>query len=75
VEYGCLGAAAGVGGTALAAVLAWVVLRFVLETPWRFEPLAMLAGVALTVTLSVAIGFLATFRLLGAKPLPVLRRE
>ena len=75
VEYGCLGAAAGVGGTALAAVLAWVVLRFVLETPWRFEPLAMLAGVVLTVALSVAIGFLATFRLLGAKPLPVLRRE
>jgi putative ABC transport system permease protein len=75
VEYGCLGAAAGVGGTALAAVLAWVVLHFVLETPWRFEPMAMLAGVLLTVALSVAIGFLATFRLLGAKPLPVLRRE
>ena len=75
VEYGCLGAAAGVGGTALAAVLAWVVLTFVLETPWRFEPLAMLAGVGLTVALSVAIGFLATFRLLGEKPLPVLRRE
>jgi putative ABC transport system permease protein len=75
VEYGCLGAAAGVGGTALAMVLAWVVLRFVLETPWHFEPLAMLAGIALTVALSVAIGFLATFRLLGAKPLPVLRRE
>jgi putative ABC transport system permease protein len=75
VEYGCLGAAAGVGGTALAAVLAWVVLRFVLDTPWRFEPLAMLLGVAMTVALSVAIGFLATFRLLGAKPLPVLRNE
>jgi putative ABC transport system permease protein len=75
VEYGCLGAAAGVGGTALAAVLAWVVLRFVLDTPWRFEPVAMLLGVALTVALSVAIGFLTTFRLLGAKPLPVLRRE
>ncbi|HXU91020.1 MAG TPA: FtsX-like permease family protein [Methylomirabilota bacterium] len=75
VEYGCLGAAAGVGGTALAAVLAWVVLRFVLETPWRFEPMAMLAGVVLTVALSMAVGFLTTFRLLGAKPLPVLRRE
>ena len=75
VEYGCLGAAAGLGGTALAAVLAWIVLRFVLDTPWRFEPVAMLLGVALTVALSVAVGFLATFRLLGAKPLPVLRRE
>jgi len=25
--------------------------------------------------LAVAVGFLATYRLLGAKPLPVLRRE
>jgi putative ABC transport system permease protein len=75
VEYGCLGAAAGLGGTALAAVLAWIVLRFVLDTPWRFEPLAMALGVVLTVVLSVTIGFLATFRLLGEKPLPVLRGE
>lgn len=75
VEYGCLGAAAGLGGTALAAVLAWVVLRFVLDAPWHFDPGAMLLGVALTVVVSVAIGFLATFRLLGAKPLPVLRGE
>jgi putative ABC transport system permease protein len=75
VEYGCLGAAAGVGGTALAAVLAWVVLRFVLDSPWRLQPVAMALGVVLTIALSVAIGFLATFRLLGEKPLPVLRRE
>ena len=75
VEYGCLGAAAGVGGTTLAAVLAWVVLRFVLDTPWRLQPAAMALGVGLTIALSVAIGFLATFRLLGEKPLPVLRRE
>jgi putative ABC transport system permease protein len=75
VEFGCLGAVAGLAGTALAAVLAWVVLRFVFETPWRFEPGAMLAGVGLSVVLSVAIGFLATFRLLGEKPLPVLRRD
>ena len=75
VEYACLGAAAGLGGTALAAALAWVVLRFVLDAPWTFEPGAMLAGVAATVALAVAVGFLATFRLLGEKPLPVLRRE
>jgi len=75
VEYGCLGAAAGLGGTALAAVLAWIVLRFVLDTPWRFEPWALLAGVTASVGLAIAVGFLATWRLLGEKPLPVLRRE
>jgi len=75
VEYACLGAAAGVGGTALACLLAWIVLRFVLDTPWHLEPWALLAGVVASVGLAIAVGFLATWRLLGEKPLPVLRRE
>jgi putative ABC transport system permease protein len=75
VEYGCLGAAAGLGGSVLASVLAWVVLRFVLDTPWRFEPWALLSGVAASTALAIAVGFLATWRLLGERPLPVLRRD
>jgi putative ABC transport system permease protein len=75
VEYACLGVTAGVGGTLLAVALAWVVVHFLLDAPWTFEPAAMMAGVALTVVMAIAIGFLATFRLLGQKPLPVLRRE
>jgi putative ABC transport system permease protein len=75
VEYACLGAVAGIGGTALASVLAWIVVRFFLETPWELAPWTLLAGVAVTVVLSVAVGFLTTWRLLGQKPLPVLRRE
>jgi putative ABC transport system permease protein len=75
VEYGLLGAVAGAGGTALAAVLAWVVLRFVLAVPWTFEPGALALGVAVTTAMAVAVGFLATFRVLGAKPLAVLRQE
>jgi putative ABC transport system permease protein len=75
VEYACLGAAAGAGGTALAAVLAWIVLRFVLDTPWTLEPETLLLGVALTTLVSLAIGLLATVRLLGRKPLSVLRQE
>jgi putative ABC transport system permease protein len=75
VEYACLGITAGVGGTLLAVALAWVVVHFLLDAPWTFEPAAMMAGVALTVVMAIAIGFLATFRLLGQKPLPVLRRE
>src|SRR5205823_5360801 len=65
VEYACLGAAAGVGGTALACLLAWIVLRFVLDTPWHLEPWALLAGVVASVGLAIAGGFLATSRLLG----------
>jgi putative ABC transport system permease protein len=75
VEYACLGAAAGLGGTALAAMLAWIVLNVLMEVPTRFAPLTLVAGVVLTVVLSIAVGFLTTWRLLGQKPLPVLRRE
>ncbi len=75
VEYGCLGAAAGLGGSVLAMLLAWIVLRFVLSVRWTFEPAALLLGVALTVLLALGVGFLATFRLLGARPLVVLRQE
>lgn len=75
VEYAGLGLAAGLGGTLLGSMLAWVVLRFLLNVPWTFEPGVMALGVALAVALAVAVGFLGTFRLLGQKPLPLLRRE
>ncbi len=75
VEYACLGAVAGIGGSALAAALAWIVVRYFLETPWEPAPWTLVAGVVVTVVLSVAVGFLTTWRLLGQKPLPVLRRE
>jgi putative ABC transport system permease protein len=75
VEYGLLGAAAGVGGGVLATVLAWAVVRWVLDAPWSFDPAPLLVGLAATIGLALAIGFLTTFRLLGQKPLPVLRRE
>ena len=75
VEYGLLGAAAGLGGAVLATILAWAVVRWVLDAPWSFDPVVLLVGFAASVTLAIAVGFLVTFRLLGQKPLPVLRRE
>ena len=75
VEYACLGAAAGVGGTALAAVLAWVVQRFVLEVPTALAPAVLVSGVALATTIALAVGFLSTYRLLGQPPMSVLRQE
>jgi putative ABC transport system permease protein len=75
VEYACLGVTAGIGGSALAALLAWIVLEFVLDVPPTFEPAPLVAGVLAAVALSAAVGGLATFRLLGHRPLPVLRGE
>ena len=75
VEYACLGAAAGLGGSVLAVALSWIVLHFVLEVPWTLALPPLALGVALTVVMALAVGFLATFRLLGQKPLSVLRQE
>jgi putative ABC transport system permease protein len=75
VEYACLGAAAGVGGTVLAAALAWIVQRYVLEVPVALAPHVLASGVALATAIALAVGFLATYRLLGHSPMSVLRQE
>jgi putative ABC transport system permease protein len=75
LEYALLGAAAGVAGTALAAALAWGVQRWLLEVPWVWQPAALAAGVAGSTVLALAVGYLGSYRLLGQKPLAVLRGE
>jgi putative ABC transport system permease protein len=75
VEYGLLGATAGIGGGLLATILAWAVVRWVLDAPWTFDSTPLLVGLVATIALALGVGFLTTFRLLGQKPFPVLRRE
>jgi putative ABC transport system permease protein len=75
VEYALLGAAAGVAGSALAAGLAWAVLRFVFDVPWQWSPVTLVAGTAAPTGLALLVGVLGTRRLLGRRPLGVLRGE
>ncbi|HEY7601390.1 MAG TPA: FtsX-like permease family protein [Methylomirabilota bacterium] len=75
VEYGCLGLVAGLGGALTGALTAWIVLRFVLDIPPTLDAAPVAAALLASVALAVGVGFLGTFRLLGRKPLPVLRRE
>jgi putative ABC transport system permease protein len=75
VEYGCLGLVAGLAGAGTGALTAWVVLRFVLDVPPAIDVAPVAAALLASVALAVGVGFLGTFRLLGRKPLPVLRRE
>jgi putative ABC transport system permease protein len=75
VEYGCLGLVAGLGGAATGVVTAGLVLRFVLDVPVAWEPAPVAIALLASVALAVTVGCLGTFRLLGRKPLPVLRGE
>jgi putative ABC transport system permease protein len=75
VEYVVLGAAAGCIGVVMAACLSWAVLRFILDLPWSLQPTVLLTGLGLTMLLTLAVGFLSTFRILGQRPLTVLRHE
>jgi putative ABC transport system permease protein len=74
-EYALLGAIAGLIGVVLAMALSWGVLYFILDLPWRFHPRTVLIGFLLTLLLALSVGFLSTFRLLGQRPLAVLRHE
>jgi putative ABC transport system permease protein len=75
VEYALLGTAAGLGGTALAAALAWGVLHWALDVRWGGSPGTIAWGIAASAALALGVGFLGTFRLLGKRPLAVLRSE
>ncbi len=75
VEYGLLGAGAGLCGTALAGLLAWAVLRFALDVPWSWAPAPLGFGILTAIGLALVVGFLGTYRLLDQKPLGVLRSE
>jgi putative ABC transport system permease protein len=75
VEYALLGAGAGVSGTVLAGILAWAVMRYVLEIRWSWTVAPLAGGVLAAIALAVAVGFLGTRRLLRQQPLAVLRSE
>lgn len=75
IEYTLMGAVAGLIGILLANALAWAILHFILDLPWTIQPAILAIGFALTVLLTLAVGFFSTFRILGQRPLMLLRHE
>jgi putative ABC transport system permease protein len=75
VEYVLLGAVAGLIGLTLGSVLSWALLRYVFDLPWSIHPLVLGIGLLLTMVLTLIVGFASTYRILGQRPLAVLRHE
>jgi putative ABC transport system permease protein len=75
IEYVLLGVIAGLIGLILASVLSWAVLRYVFDLPWSIHPRVLGIGLLLTMLLTLIVGFASTYRILGQRPLAVLRHE
>lgn len=77
VEFSVLGLLAGAVGVVFANLLTRVLLHFVfkLETGFHFEWAAALVALLGTALLATATGWIASYRILGLRPLEVLREE
>ncbi len=75
MEYVLLGAVAGLIGLALGTVLSWALVWLVFELPWSMQPWVLGMGLLLTMLLTLIVGFVSTYRILGQPPLAVLRHE
>ncbi len=75
VEFLVLGSVAGMMGSLLATAFSSLLLNRLLDAPLQVDPLPNLIAVALTAGIAAAAGWLASFRILGRKPLEVLREE
>jgi putative ABC transport system permease protein len=75
IEFLILGLVAGLMGSLLASGFSNILLHELLDAPVRFDPWPNLFCVLLTAIVANVAGWLASFRILGQKPLEVLRHE
>ena len=75
VEFVVLGAVAGIMGSLLASGFAALVLKFLMEIDFRFDLVANSTAIALAALIAAAAGWIASFPILGRKPLEILRDE
>jgi putative ABC transport system permease protein len=75
IEFLTLGMVAGVMGTALASGFAALVLNKLLEIQYRPSAVTNTLAVLISALTATTAGWLASFRILGRKPLEILREE
>lgn len=75
IEFGVLGLVAGFVGLIAANILARELLLHALNFGYSFQTWATLGEWAAVAALTIAAGWTASFRVLGQKPLEVLREE
>jgi putative ABC transport system permease protein len=74
-EYALLGCVGGTLAVGLSSALSWLMLTHVLDLTWSLYPMVLLTGLGCTVVLTLMVGLLSTFRILGQRPLMILRHD
>ena len=75
VEFGAIGAAAGLIAAGLGTLASWAVTRFVMQAPWSFLPGTLAATVLGCVVLMLAFGYAGTETALRVRPASLLRNQ
>jgi putative ABC transport system permease protein len=75
LEFGVLGLATSVLAILIATITAWALCTFAFDIKFVFAPLAALQTVLLALALVLAVGAIATWRVLSVKAAPYLRAE
>ncbi|HLK66726.1 MAG TPA: FtsX-like permease family protein [Bryobacteraceae bacterium] len=75
VEFLALGTVAGMMGSLLASAFAALILKRLLEIDFRFDVPAHTLTVVIAAAMAAGAGWAASFRVLGRKPLEILREE
>ena len=74
-EYALMGVVGGILAAGLSSALSWLVLTYVFDLSWGLHPMVLLTGLLSTMVLTLVVGLLSTFRILGQRPLAILRHE
>jgi putative ABC transport system permease protein len=75
IEYGAVGAVAGLAGVALGFAAAWPVVVKVFEATWAVDWTGALGLIAGAAAITAAGGLIAALHALARRPAPVLRAE
>ncbi len=75
VEFGLLGATAGVIAAAIGTLASWGVVTYVMRADWAFLPGTLALVVLACTALTLAFGYAGTALALRARPAPFLRNE
>jgi putative ABC transport system permease protein len=75
VEFGAVGAAAGLAAAGLGTLASWAVTRFMLDAPWSFLPQTLAATIAGCVVLMLVFGYAGTRAALRVRPASLLRNQ